>query len=201
MANSRKIYDEKAYEYNVLESTEPGKYSLLSDATYNNQTCFQNAPEIHSGIGQYRISDNNDMINAESDLYNLNRKDSNDPKSQYPYIKHDYKQPILQKCEKSDLSRNYPSLEAPIYKRGQNINRFEELCLDPQALSRINSNNYIGLNTRLYSRDNFKVKNPVLKEEQGLPEEKPFESPMVEFYANCGGREDFSAEISGCGCN
>ena len=217
MAYSRKIYDEKAYEHNLLEVTEAGKYSLLSNATYNNQTCFQETPEIHASRGQYRISDNNDMVTAESDLFNLMRKDSKDPKTQFPFNKPIYKnQPILEKCKTTDLKRRYPLLEAPIYKREQTQDRFESLCLNPQAFSRITSNQYIGLNTRLYSRDNYKQKLPVLKDQSGhLPPQQEFESPMNDFLSYSkklkqetqkpaepkkeeSKKEKFSA---GCGCN
>jgi len=217
MAYSRKIYDEKAYEHNLLEATEAGKYSLLSNATYNNQTCFQETPEIHASRGQLRISDNNDMVTAESDLFNLMRKDSRDPKTQFPFNKPIYKnKPILDKCKTTDLKRRYPLLEAPIYKREQTQDRFESLCLNPQAFSRITSNQYIGLNTRLYSRDNYKQKLPVLKDQsRHLPPQQDFESPMNDFLSYSKKlkqeqkkpeqknpepkKENFSS--GGCGCN
>ena len=218
MAYSRKIYDEKAYEHNLLEATEAGKYSLLSNSTYNNQTCFQETPEIHASRGQYRISDNNDMVTAESDLFNLMRKDSRDPKTQFPFNKPIYKnQPVLEKCKTTDLKRRYPLLEAPIYKREQTQDRFESLCLNPQAFSRITSNQYIGLNTRLYSRDNYKQKLPVIKDQsRHLPPQQEFESPMNDFLSYSkklkqetqkpaepkkeeSKKENFSS--GGCGCN
>jgi len=220
MAYSRKIYDEKAYEHNLLEATEAGKYSLLSNATYNNQTCFQETPEIHASRGQLRISDNNDMITAESDLFNLIRKDSKDPKTQFPFTKPIYKnKPILEQCKTTDLKRRYPLLEAPVYKREQKNDRFESLCLNPQAFSRIRSNQFIGLNTRLYSRDNYKEKLPVLKDQSNIlpPHSKKMVSPMdkqvqewaeKDYYKNKqqkpqlkkeSKKENFSS--GGCGCS
>jgi len=183
MAYSRKIYDEKSYQHELLESTESGKYSLLSNATYNNQTCFQETPEMHASRGQYRISDNNDMVSAESDLFNLIRKDSNDPQTHFPNNKPIYKnQPVLEKCTATDLARRYPLLEAPLLKREQNIDRFESLCLDPQSFTRISSNQYIGLNTRLYSRDNHVEKIPIVQDQSKhfLPQQE-FRSPMENF--------------------
>tara|TARA_B110000285_G_scaffold235404_1_gene316906 strand:- start:2548 stop:3204 length:657 start_codon:yes stop_codon:yes gene_type:complete len=218
MSYSRKIYDEKAYQHNLLEATEAGKYSLLSNATYNNQTCFQETPEIHASRGQYRISDNNDMVTAESDLFNLIRKDSNDPKTQFPNVRPVYKnKPVLESCKKTDLARRYPLLEAPVYKREQQIDRFESLCLDPQSFSRISSNQYIGLNTRLHSRDNYKQKLPVIADQsKHLPPASEFKSPMDEFVGFAAHlqkkpvekkpaqksqpkKENFSS--GGCGCN
>lgn len=187
MAYTRKIYDENSYKKDLQESTEPGRYSLLEDSTYSNQTCFQETPEIHSGLGQYRISDNNDMVNAESDLFNLIRKDSKDPKTQFPYVKKEYQNaPKIDTCTKTDLSRQYPLLEAPVFKREQSIHvpRFESLCLNPQDMSRIRSNSYIGLNSRLFFRDNHKAKKPMLTDQtKALPKPKggDFVSPMDGF--------------------
>ena len=186
MAYTRKIYDENAYKKELQESTEPGRYSLLEDSTYSNETCFQQAPEIHSGLGQYRISEQNDMVNVESDLFNLIRKDSKDPQQDYPYIKKEYSNaPKIDTCNKTDLSRQYPLLEAPVFKREQSIHvpRFESLCLNPQDMSRIRANSYIGLNSRLFFRDNHKTKNPILKDQtKVLPmASEDFKSPMEDF--------------------
>lgn len=182
MAYTRKIYDENAYKKELQESTEPGRYSLLPSSTYNEQTCFQETPEIHSGLGQFRISDTTDMVNAESDLFNLIRKDSKDPQSQYPYVKPQYNnQPKMETCKSTDLARQYPLLEAPVFKREQQIQtkRFESLCLNPQDMSRIRANSYIGLNSRLFFRDNHVAKKPVLDNQlKALPNGGDFVSPM-----------------------
>ena len=186
MAYTRKIYDENAYKKELQESTEPGRYSLLEDSSFSNQTCFQETPEIHPGLGQYRISDNNDMINAESDLFNLNRKDSKDPKQQYPYVKPALKQQSLEKCTTTSLARQYPLLEAPVFKREQQIQtkRFESLCLNPQDMSRIRANSYIGLDSRLFFRDNHKRKEPMLfNQEAVLPQPKKWVSPLDQYLA------------------
>lgn len=185
MSYTRKIYDENAYKKELQESTEPGRYSLLEDSTYSNQTCFQETPEIHSGLGQFRISDKNDMVNAESDLFNLIRKDSKDPQKQFPYVKKEYQNvPKIEACKATDLARQYPLLEAPVFKREQSIHvpRFESLCLNPQDMSRIRANSYIGLNSRLFFRDNHQTKKPVLKDQtNGLPAGGDFVSPMDGF--------------------
>jgi hypothetical protein len=160
MAFTRKIYDENAYKQELYEVTKPNRYQLLEPSTHRGvgDTCFQATPEIHTGAGnhsQYRIGDNN-MVNVESDLFNLIRKDSNDPKAQYPFIKKQYTQKMVGDCTKTDLARSYPLLEGSQFKREQQIAvpRFESLCLNPQEMSRIRSNHYIGLNTRLLNRDN-----------------------------------------------
>jgi hypothetical protein len=173
MAFTRLDYDKKTYEREVIESTGPGKYQLVPQSTHlGNETCFQETPEIHADVGQYKISAKNDMVDVESDLYNLIRKDTKDPQGQYPYVKKDYgNKPIIPSCKKTDLARVYPLLDGNQFNREKQIQvpRFESLCLNPQQLNRIRSNNYIGLNTRLFNRDKNKPNIPKLKNNHGLP--------------------------------
>ena len=103
-----------------------------------------------------------------------------------------------------------------MHKREQKIDRFESLCLDPQALSRITSNQFIGLNTRLFSRDNYKEKLPALKDQSNAlpPHSDEFASPMdaqvlewaqKDYHKKKpqpkkeSKKENFSS--GGCGCN
>jgi len=66
MAFSRLSYDENSYKQDLYESTGTGRYQLLNKATHRgNNTCFQETPEIHSNNRLYRISEQNDMVNAE----------------------------------------------------------------------------------------------------------------------------------------
>lgn len=170
---TRLQYDEQAYKQELYESTETGRYQLLDKSTHlGNATCFQETPEIHSENKQYKISTQNDMVNAESDLFNLIRKDSKDPRAKFPYVKPQYDNlPKLASCTKTDLSRSYPLLDGSQFNRSQQIHvpRFESLCLNPQKMNRIRSNNFIGLNTRLYNRDEHVPKIPSIKGVQGLP--------------------------------
>ena len=93
---------------------------------------------------------------------------------------------------------------------------FIHWALDPQSFSRISSNQYIGLNTRLHSRDNYKQKLPVIKDQsRHLPPASEFKSPMDEFLGFAAHlqkkpaqkpaqkpqpkKENFSS--GGCGCN
>lgn len=158
---TRKSHDIGAYNRQIFETTEPGRYFLQPASTYHPDTCFQELPEYHAGSGQYRISDNNNMVNIESDLRNLDRKDSKDPYARYPFVKKDFKvEPRLNTCKIDNrLETSYPLLEAPLFKREQSIafSRMESegVPLDPQRLSRIRSNNVIGVNSRLKLRDSF----------------------------------------------
>jgi hypothetical protein len=172
MAFTRIGFDEDAYQQQLYESTASGRYNLASYSTYRDDTCFQSTPEIHvAGRKQLRISDMHDQVNIESDLFNLNRKDSKNPRNKYPYVKRDYNKPQMKECTKTSLERSYPLLEAPSFKREQQIQvkRFESLCLNPQQMNRIRSNHFIGLNTRLYNRDNYVPKVPQTKATSALP--------------------------------
>ncbi len=182
MAFTRKLYDENAYKQELHESTETGRYQLLDQSTHlGNETCFQETPEMHSNNRQYKISAQNDMVNVESDLFNLVRKDSKDPRAQYPYVKAEYNNmPKISSCTKTDLARHYPLLDGSQFNREKEIHvpRFESLCIDPQQMNRIRSNNYVGQNTRLFNRDNHMPSIPSVKGVQGLPPKTNFVSPM-----------------------
>ena len=159
---TRQIYDQSAYEQDLSQWRGPSRYYLEPSTTHRgNLTCFQSIPEMHASTGQYRISDKNDMINIESDLYNLNRPATKDQYLKYPYINPQYSnQPSMGECSDAQDTFNllYPKLEHSQFNREKQIHipRFESLCLNPQDLKRIRSNNVIGLNTRLYNRDRYK---------------------------------------------
>lgn len=176
MAFTRKSHDVNAYDREIFESTSSGRYFLEPASTYNKNTCFQETPEIHSSGGQYSISSNPVMADVESDLKGLIRKDTNDPLGQYPYITKSYdNEPnrMIQQCQaENDLSRSYSLLEAPAFRREQSVHMpridHEGLRLDPQRLNRIRSNQYIGINTRLFHRDTHLQKIPELPQQTDM---------------------------------
>lgn len=184
MAFTRIGFDEDAYQQQLYESTATGRYNLASYSTYRDDTCFQSTPEIHAADRKMiRISDMHDQVNIESDLFNLNRKDSKNPRNKYPYVKPSYaKKPVIKECKKS-LERSYPLLEAPSFKREQQIHvpRFESLCLNPQQLNRIRSNHAVGLNTRLYNRDNYVPNVPTVRSTSALP---PAENMSIDTFGS-----------------
>ena len=192
MAFTRLSYDENSYKQDLYESTETGRYQLLDKSTHRGPTgtCFQETPEIHAANKQFRISARNDMVNAESDLRNLIRKDSKDPRTQWPYVKPQYDNlPKISSCTKTDLARSYPLLDGNQFNREKEIQvpRFESLCLNPQQMNRIRSNNFIGLNTRLYNRDQHAPKIPTVKGVQGLPNQSKaaaYVSPLQKHLNN-----------------
>ena len=166
---TRQLYDANAYKQDLTEWTGPGKYYLMPTSTHlGSDTCFQEIPEMHAANKQYKISSPHDMVNIESDLFNLNRLNSKDQFQKYPFIKPTYKNPPgpLPVCcgSTTNFAIRYPKLEGSQYNREQEIHvpRFESLCLNPQQLSRIRSNNVIGLNTRLFNRDRHRCGRPVM---------------------------------------
>lgn len=175
MAFTRQSFDPKAYKQDLYESTEVGRYKLAPYSSYRQgDTCFQETPEIRPRErAVYRNFDpNSDLVNVESDLYNLPRKNSHDPLTKYPFTQKKYNRvPTLGQCNSTDLSRRYPLLEAPAFKREQSIHvpRFESLCLNPQQLNRIRSNGVIGLQSRLWHRDNYVPKIPAPKGDHAQP--------------------------------
>lgn len=173
---TREIYDRSTFANDVHQLKGPGKYQLLPESTYLNPgTCFQVPPEMHGSANidhsQYKISLPNDMVNIESDLYNLNRPNTKDPLRKYPYIKPDYgNPPIIPVCTSTEMYIQRPTLEGNQFNREKSIAipRFESLCLNPQQYNRIRSNNVIGLDTRLFNRDIHKPKIPLVHDHNNI---------------------------------
>lgn len=164
---SRQIYDKGTYSVDLNQWTRPSEYYLLPDSTHRGSaTCFQEIPEIVPNNRQFNTTQKNDMINIESDLYNLNRPNSKNPYKKYPYINPKYQPEKIPVCKgtKVDFNIQYPKLEGSQYNREKSIHipRFESLCLNPQQTNRIRSNNVIGLDTRLYFRDTHQPTIPKL---------------------------------------
>lgn len=191
-------YDKDAYKEFLFESTGPGRYQEYSKATsLGKDACFQDNPEFRSSGGQLRISDPNSMVAMESDLFNLIRKATKDPRGQFPYVQPTYKQkPMLESCSRTKLSRKYPTLEGNQFNREKTTDQlvFQQVCLNPQKMNRIRSNNYIGMQTRLYFRDNFKARIPKqINQTAGLPQGGKFESPLTSFMNDV--QDSFPAPI------
>lgn len=163
---TRQSYDKGAYAQSLYQWKKPGNYLLLPESNHRgNDTCFMNAPEIHPAGTMLRMSDCNDMADIESDLFNIIRKSSKDPLQQYPFVKFKYKNPPkIKLCKKKaeTFDTTYGKLDGNQWNRGKSIMvpRFESLCLNPQKLNRIRSNNVIGTNTRLFNRDTHIPKIP-----------------------------------------
>ena len=156
MSFTRQLYDSGTHLGDTHITLRPGQYQLLKQSRMHDSVCYQSNPELRPrDLGVYHIG-SNDMSLMESDLFNLNRKNTKNPLYQYPFVKcGPYDQPQLNDCSTNCLNRVYAKLDGNQFNREKQIDipRFESLCLNPQKLTRIHDNTYIGLNTRLYNRD------------------------------------------------
>lgn len=162
---TRQIYDDGSYLHDLNEWQRPGQYYLMPESQHRGKdTCFQEIPEMHAENRQLNIATKEGMVDIESDLFNLPRRNTKDPLGKYPFIKKEWNVEPMPVCSGQYNSFNieYPKLEGNQYNRGKSIHvpRFESLCLNPQKTNRIRSNNYIGLNTRLYNRDTHQPEIP-----------------------------------------
>ena len=180
MSFSRLQYDTEAYKAALNESVQPGKFQLATYAFDRSDHCFNETPEQRVRAGRvFKNFENNDLVNIESDLYGIPRKWSNNPQKKYPYVKTEYKNAPK---NPDDCPINNESIStrliAPQFNRSKSINRMIEQCLDPQQLNRIRSNMFIGVNTRLYNRDNYAPVIPTPLGPTGLPTPKDVQPAM-----------------------
>lgn len=173
------LYDECNIKQKQVESTAPFNY--ITDTVYENKdACFVSAsPFMHNQF--YNISPNN--VDIENDLMNRNRLLSRCPETRFDptklqncklctkcneglpcgcgHCKDTRYQNSLKDCESNKgLVPEYTRINKPcnIFS-GITINRFNPLCEDLQEASKIQSNSYIGTNTRLEIKDAFKKAN------------------------------------------
>lgn len=162
-------YDGCAYKLDVMESMAPGMYHLNDRTHYD--SCFMQFPGY--------LAHNEDVgilpsaVDTESELRRLNYVNSKCPEARYNPMKN------CKACEKCNSGipcgcqhckkdpHNYTKRDCvpqlvPEFTRDRkpcndltslNINRFEPLCLDLQRSNRIQSNDYIGQQTRYNMKD------------------------------------------------
>lgn len=173
MSFNRSSYDKNAYEVKNVQSKRPGTYKLEKYYGQPTPQCFDIQPSFNAKSDA--VMEYGNIIDTESELFSLSRKYSKDPSQKYPFVKSDKaKQTFPKFCERS-LQSTYTRYDSPKPNREESIAipRFESLCLNPQNLSRIHDNSYIGQNTQLYERDNFKPKLPKLVDQSNaLPSAK-----------------------------
>lgn len=155
MSFNRLKYDKGAYEKQVNESTGVGNYKRQPYSGYLENTCFHAEPGAYSA--DLVAPRHSATVDIESELYGLSRKSSKNPMRNYPYVKGDSRNLYAPTCDMT-LQAQQGRLDDPIPNREQSIQvpRFESLALNPQYFERIHDNSYIGRNTRLWERDNYK---------------------------------------------
>lgn len=161
MSFQRNLYDPEAYNHRLEESMGAGKYQLLSDYGNHSASCFRTSPgnnNANTGLLQTGT-----IIDAESDLYNLNRRLSNNQKDKYPFVGQVQEHKFASFCgTPPNFETQHSMLDSPKPNREKSTltHHYETLCLDPQKLTRIHDNSYVGRNTQLWERDNYKPKTP-----------------------------------------
>jgi hypothetical protein len=164
---SRRLgYDVCTMDAHVKASVAPGLYRLHDRTTYDN--CFME----HSGLVARNLGPLSKFIDTESNLKTLNAPLSKCPEVQYsPLINCkecvNCNSGIPCGCDHCNTSRSYLKSDCNRFliptetrlKRATHtaatkyIDRFENLCVDVQNVERIQSNDYIGQNTRIDARD------------------------------------------------
>ena len=168
------LYDKCNLNKKDQESTGPFNY-ITSNIYENNNSCFlSESPFMHNQFPSIPAN----IIDAESDLRNQTRLLSRCPETRFDPTKNlnckDCKncdsgipcecghcrdrthENTINECNGSfrGLIPNYTRIEKPCNVfSGVTINRFESLCENHQDLNNIQSNNYIGTNTRLQVKD------------------------------------------------
>lgn len=172
------LYDECNIKKKQYESTAP--FNWITDHLYESKSkCYVNSsPLMHNHFNNIPA----DSIDIENDLRNSTRQLSRCPESRFDptklenckscdkcnqglpcgcshckYSKHQNKLNETLACNKA-LIPEYTRVNKPcnIFS-GISINRFNPLCDDPQDSAKIQSNSYIGSNTRLQVKDTFKA--------------------------------------------
>lgn len=176
---SRSLYDDCNIEKKNLESTGPFKY-MTEPVHESKADCFLNAtPFQHNTFRNIPSA----SIDIDSDLRNQTRLLSRCPETRFDPTKLDNCQKCekcnsglpcdcahckqtkyenkLKNCENNGLTPAYTRVKKPcnIFS-GITINRFNPLFEDLQDANKIQSNSFIGTNTRLLVKDAFKPTQP-----------------------------------------
>jgi hypothetical protein len=159
---TKSLYDECNLTKKDQEST--GAFKWITDSVYENKdSCYVNSsPFMHNQFRNIPAS----SIDVENDLRNQTRLLSKCPSSRFDpnKVTNDNKfTSKLEDCKSNNLVPEYTRINKPcnIFS-GISINRFHPLCEDLQDVNKIQSNSYIGTNTRLQVKDAFNN----VKEEQ-----------------------------------
>lgn len=147
-------FQEEMDSINNKQMTGPGLY-ILSMAQRENKPAYPWAPTMISQRGGVSTIDGVSLVDADSELMNITRINSKDPKMHYQPDEN--KEVILKHVQdggfhqENELLNNPPSL-----LRGQTKNRWEPLFINPQANAIEPFERRIGQDTYLSQIDNYK---------------------------------------------
>lgn len=139
------------------ESKNPGLYRI-SGVQQANSNVYMEHPTLNFGQLENR-GINPCCIDDESELFNLPRKDSKCPTKKYNPKSGSTKNGCIKFKENPQIIPESTRLQKSCdISSGHSIldYQFNELCDNPQGLDKIHSNNFIGKNSRLSYKDNYK---------------------------------------------
>ena len=152
---TKSLYDNCNLKKMDEEST--GAFKWITDTVYEHKdSCNVDAsPFMHNQFKSIPAK----AVDIENDLRNQTRLLSRCPESRFDPSKvtNDNKfTSKLENCKSNNLVPEYTRVNKPcnIFS-GISINRFHPLCEDLQDVNKIQSNSYIGTNTRLQVKDAF----------------------------------------------
>ena len=171
---TKSLYDDCSLAKKDQESTGPFQY-MMDPVHESKDNCWQNeSPFMHNHFNSIPV----DHVDIESELRNQTRHLSKCPEERYDPTKLENCK-SCKKCNEGlpcdckhcketkfeNRLRDCNNGLIPSYTRinrscnvlsGITINRFDPLCENPQNIKTIQSNSYIGSNTRLNVKDAFK---------------------------------------------
>jgi hypothetical protein len=149
MSFTRTLYDQCNFKQRMSESRGPSNYQTgtpLITPSFNENVGYISHVNHRSVEGK--------IIDVESDLYNRTRAATECDSKKFPF--NSIKTMNVKKDSNTMLNTEYTREKSACVLAGININRFEPLCANFQEAKSIQSNSIIGMDTRLFEKDNHK---------------------------------------------
>jgi hypothetical protein len=170
-------YDVNTYQFDLRQSVGPGEYTL-GTPTPHCQPCFADDARMNLGTTGGADCDNVPLVDVESDLHNVGRRATNCPTGHYlpkpPCTLKPYDNCTRQTLPAADTRLNNP----PATLRGTGWNRWEWLCMDPQARALVPFD--FNVDTTIVAKDNHRphIARP-LDQTAAMPPAKYVADPSV----------------------
>ena len=153
---TRNLYDSCALEKKNQESEAPFKWVTDTFVSESNDNCFsEQSPFMHNHFRSIPF----EKVDIESDLRGQTYKTTRCPSKKFDASKYKEVKNVLIECQNDKLAPEYTRINKScnIFS-GININRFDPLIevSQSQDFSKIQSNDYIGINTRNTIKDKIK---------------------------------------------
>ena len=173
----RTKFDDGEYQHYVKESTGALLYQLDPNKYYNCKECRPQQPGyIGSGVS---ISKKNTLVDVESELKNITRRQTRDPKGKYLPCKKPEPTPLFNLPSCGIMTDETRMTNPACNLRGTGVSQhvFYELCQDPQAV--IEHPGRILINDKQMAKDNHRPIIPKMPNTTtALPESKKVKMPL-----------------------